>query len=112
MKFDLPLLRQVKLRSELTKKAGACIIMDEQPPRSLGAAANVVAWIRAEATLDGRLRRIREYLANEGYTLPDPPRRVARSEAGATHLVRGPPVTERYPGVDPGRRKGYHYRED
>ncbi len=86
--------------------------MDELPPRSLGAAANVVEWIRAEATLDGRLRRIRQYLENEGYVLPDPPRRVDRSEEGETHFVRGRPMTVVYSVVDQGGRKVYHYREN
>jgi hypothetical protein len=58
--------------------------MSDIPPRSLGAAANVLEWIWEEETLEGRLQRIQHFLENEGYLLPEPPRGVDRSEEGCS----------------------------
>jgi hypothetical protein len=86
--------------------------MSDVPPRSLGAAANVVEWIWEEETLEGRLQRIQHFLENEGYLLPEPPRGVDRSEEGDVHLIRGQQVTVEYAVVDQSGRKVYHYREN
>jgi hypothetical protein len=85
--------------------------MSDVPPRSLGAAANVLEWIREEETLEGRLRRIRCFLENEGYFLPEPPRGVDRSEEGDVHLVYGTEHTVSYAVIDRQGRRVYHYRE-
>ena len=86
--------------------------MSDVPPRSLGAAANIVEWIWEEETLEGRLRRIRRFLENEGYFLPEPPGGVDRSEEGDTHIVRGRQMTVEYAAIDQSGRKVYHYREN
>jgi len=86
--------------------------MGDVPPRSLGAAANVLEWIWEEENLEGRLQRIRRFLENEGYFLPEPPRGVDRSEEGDTHIVRGRRMTVEYAVVDQSGRKVYHYREN
>jgi len=85
--------------------------MGDVPPRSLGAAANVLEWIWEEETLEGRLQRIRRFLENEGYFLPEPPRGVDRSEEEDTHIVRGRRMMVEYAVTDQNGRKVYLYRE-
>ena len=81
------------------------------PSASGHRAKDVVAWILEERTLEGRLRRIRAFLENEGYRLPPPPKNVDRREEGAIHFVYGMPHTVAYAIVDREGRKIYHYRE-
>jgi hypothetical protein len=75
-------------------------------------AADVINWIQEEETLEGRLRRIRRFLENEGYLLPEPPGGVDRSEEGDTHIVRGRRMTVEYTVMDQSGRRVYHYREN
>jgi hypothetical protein len=74
-------------------------------------AADIIHWIQEEETLDGRLRRIRHFLENEGYLLPEPPKGVDRSEKGDVHLVRSRRMTVEYAVTDQSGRKVYLYRE-
>jgi len=85
--------------------------MGDVPPRSLGAAANVLEWIWEEETFEGRLQRIQHFLENEGYPLPELPRGVDRSEEGDTHIVRGRRMKVEYAVIDQSGRKVYLYRE-
>jgi hypothetical protein len=72
----------------------------------------VVDWIWRAPTLEERLKRIEEFLTNEGYTLPIPPRGVDRSEQGEKHVVYGEVWTVEYSVLDQTGRKVYHYREN
>jgi hypothetical protein len=81
------------------------------PPSSLGAAADIVRWIWEEKTLDGRLRRIKTFLENEGYLLPPRPKGVDDSKAGEFHVLHGVLVTVVYSVIDQGGREVYFYRE-
>jgi hypothetical protein len=71
----------------------------------------VVDWIWKAPTLEERLKRIEEFLTNEGYSLPAPPRGVDRSERGEKHVVYGEVWTIEYSVPDQTGRKVYHYRE-
>jgi len=71
----------------------------------------VVNWIWEAPTLEERLQRIEEFLTNEGYSLPAPPRGVDRSERGEKHIVYGEVWTVEYSMLDQTGRKVYHYRE-
>lgn len=71
----------------------------------------VVDWIWEAPTSEERLKRIEEFLTNEGYSLPTPPRGVDRSERGEKHIVYGEVWTVEYSVLDQAGRKVYHYRE-
>ena len=72
----------------------------------------LLAWLSAPEDVHERRSRIAEYLANEGYELPPPPRNADYEEAGATHRVRGQGMTVAYSVVDRGGRRVYHYLEN
>jgi hypothetical protein len=72
----------------------------------------VVDWIWMAPTLEERLKRIEEFLTNEGYFLPASPRDVDRSERGEKHIVYGEVWTVEYSVLDQTGRKVYHYREN
>ena len=72
----------------------------------------VVDWIWKAPTLEERLKRIEEFLTNEGYSLPASPRDVDRSERGEKHIVYGEVWTVEYSVLDQTGRKVYHYREN
>jgi hypothetical protein len=74
-------------------------------------ASDVIAWILKGETLDQRQRRIQHFLENEGYSLPEPPKGVDRSEKGHVHFVRGRRMTVEYAVIDQNGRKVYLYRE-
>jgi hypothetical protein len=72
----------------------------------------VVDWIWKAPTLEERLKRIEEFLTNEGYSLSASPRDVDRSERGEKHIVYGEVWTVEYSVLDQTGRKVYHYREN
>ena len=72
---------------------------------------DLIAWLTALEDVYERRARIAEYLANEGYELPLPPPGADYDEAGATHQVRGQPMTVAYSVVDQGGRQVYYYAE-
>ena len=72
----------------------------------------LLAWLSAPEDVHERRSRIAEYLANEGYELPPPPRNADYEEAGATHRVCGQGMTVAYSVVDQGGRRVYHYTEN
>jgi len=72
----------------------------------------VVDWIWEAPAPEERLKRIEEFLTNEGYSLPAPPRGVDRSEQGEKHIVYGEVWTVEYSVLDQTGRKVYHYREN
>ena len=65
----------------------------------------VVDWIWKAPTLEERLKRIEEFLTNEGYSLPASPRDVDRSERGEKHIVYGEVWTVEYSVLDQTGRK-------
>ena len=44
---------------------------------------DLIAWLSAPESVEERRTRIAEFLANEGYELPPPPRNAGYDEAGA-----------------------------
>ncbi len=72
----------------------------------------IADWIWKAPTLEERLKRVEEFLTNEGYYLPAPPRGVNRSEQGEKHIVYGEMWTVEYSVLDQTGRKVYHYREN
>ena len=72
----------------------------------------VVDWIWEAPAPEERLKRIEEFLTNEGYSLPAPPRGVDRSEQGEKHIVYGEVWAVEYSVLDQTGRKVYHYREN
>jgi len=72
---------------------------------------DLISFLSAPADVAERRARIAAYLANEGYTLPPPPRAADYSQAGEVHLVRGQEMTVAYSVVDQGGRRVYHYTE-
>jgi len=75
-------------------------------------ASDVIEWILKAETLAERQRRIQHFLENEGYSLPELPKGVDRSEEGHVHFVRGRRMTVEYAVIDQSGRKVYHYREN
>jgi len=65
----------------------------------------VVNWIWEAPTLEERLKRIEEFLTNEGYSLPTSPKGVDRSEQGEKHVVYGEVWTVEYSVLDQAGRK-------
>ena len=78
----------------------------------MGGTGRLLAYLSAPADVAERRARIAAYLANEGYTLPPPPRAADYSQAGEVHLVRGQEMTVAYSVVDQGGRQVYHYVEN
>jgi hypothetical protein len=60
----------------------------------------VVDWIWKAPTLEERLKRIEEFLTNEGHSLPASPRDVDRSERGEKHVAYGEVWTVEYSVFD------------
>jgi hypothetical protein len=73
---------------------------------------NLIAWLSAPESVEERRERIAEYLVNEGYELPSPPRAADYDEAGTTHRVRGQEMTVVYSVIDQQGRQVYHYLEN